>query len=426
MKQTDVCIVGAGPGGIATALKLSELGISCVLLEKDSFPRDKICGDAISGKTTTLLNRLDPQIQERFKKIQTTYTKIWGIRFVAPNLKNVDIPFFTEYNPQNDPAPGYVCRRTDFDNFLAEEAKRSRKVDFLENYDVQEINPLPKGGYEVKSGGDLPVIHTRLLIVANGAQSKFSRKQAGIQKDLKHYAGGVRAYYQNVSGWHPHQFIEIHYIQDVLPGYLWIFPLPNGHANVGLGMRSDKIAANKLNLRKILDEVMHTHPIFKERFAKAERIGPVRGFGLPLGSKTYPISGQDFMLVGDAAHLVDPMSGEGIGNAIYSGFIAAEQARDCLLANDFSAQFMRNYDIRIKRVLGDEMKVSYNLQRFLTKPFVPNFLANLILKKPQIIQVLSRMYTDLELRRKVVLPGFWLKVLLNRYDFNADDTKKQA
>ena len=180
-------------------------------------------------------------------------------------------------------------------------------------------------------------------------------------------------------------------------------------------MRSDKIASDKVNLRKALDEILKTHPTLKNRFSNARRIGPVKGFGIPLGSKSYRISGDNYMLVGDAAHLVDPMSGEGIGNAIYSGFIAAEQARDCLESNDLSAKFMHSYDVRIKRVLGNEMKVSYNLQRFLTIRMVPNFLANLIERKPQIVRVLSSMYTDLEMRSKASSPLFWLKVLFNRY-----------
>ena len=66
MIQADVCIVGAGPGGAATALKLSYLGIPSILIDKATFPRDKVCGDAISGKVTTLMSRLDPDMLKRF------------------------------------------------------------------------------------------------------------------------------------------------------------------------------------------------------------------------------------------------------------------------------------------------------------------------------------------------------------------------
>ena len=68
MIETDVCIVGAGPGGAAAALKLSYLGIPCLILDKATFPRDKVCGDTVSGKVTTLLGRLDPAMLNRFRR----------------------------------------------------------------------------------------------------------------------------------------------------------------------------------------------------------------------------------------------------------------------------------------------------------------------------------------------------------------------
>ena len=414
MESTDICVVGAGPGGIAAALKLNLLGLPCTLLEKSTFPRDKICGDAISGKATTLLNRLDPEIAKRFNAIHKTYTPVWGIRFVAPNYKTLDIPFYLEYNPEEDIPPGYVCRRTDFDNFLAEEARNAAHVNFVEGFDAGEISKIESGGYIVHNKLGEACYQTKILIVANGAQSQFSRKMAGIPKEHKHFAGAIRAYYKNIGGMHENNFLELHYLKEINPGYLWIFPLPDGHANIGLGMRSDHIKRKRVNLTKVLESVVVEHPTLKHRFANAERIGPIRGFGLPLGSKLYSISGPHYMLVGDAAHLIDPMTGEGIGNAIYSGMIAAEQAQACLEQNDFSADFLQAYDKRVKRVMGPELKISFQIQKFLSKTFITNLLARIIIGNPGLIKMLSRMYTDMELRKRVAYPGFWLKVLLRR------------
>ncbi|MBK7871105.1 MAG: FAD-dependent monooxygenase [Saprospiraceae bacterium] len=92
MLHTDICILGAGPGGAATALKLSYLGIPCMLIDKATFPRDKVCGDAISGKVITLLKRLDPAILQRFAA-SSTQQGINGITFVAPNAREIHIPF---------------------------------------------------------------------------------------------------------------------------------------------------------------------------------------------------------------------------------------------------------------------------------------------------------------------------------------------
>ena len=409
---TDACIIGAGPGGAATALKLSYMGIPSILLDKATFPRDKVCGDAISGKVTTLLNRLDPEILSRFNATPIQ-TEVWGIQFVSPNDKALNIPFRPNYVRNAAEAPGYVAKRMDFDNFLVEEVKRRDNIQFLDNTDATSFKRTEKG-WEVKNkSGDL-IIQCRMLIMANGAYSSFSRKQAGLEKANKHYAAAVRAYYKNVKALDKDNFIELHFIKSITPGYFWIFPLPNGEANVGLGMRSDILNKRKVNLREEMLELLKVHPVIKERFKDAELIGDIKGFGLPLGSKRRSISGDHYMLVGDAGHVVDPLTGEGIGNAFYSGFIAAEQLEQCLKTNDFSANFLKAYDKRVDRVLGSEMRLSYRLQKMLMYPFIVNLIASIISGNQKVIDVLSGMYNDFSLREQLVRPGFWLKMFFKK------------
>ncbi|GJM33505.1 MAG: geranylgeranyl hydrogenase BchP [Saprospiraceae bacterium] len=406
-RTTDICIVGAGPAGAATALKLSYMGIPSILIDKATFPRDKICGDAISGKVTTLLNRLDPEILKRFNGLPIQ-SDIWGIRFITPNGKALDIPFPVK-EMEDEKAPGYISRRIDFDHFLVEEVKKRENIHFYEGVAIENYERSERGWQLSSKEGEL-VVDTKLLIVANGAHSAFSRKIAGLPKENKHHAGAIRAYYKNVYGFEKSSFIELHFLKKLTPGYFWIFPLPNGHANVGLGMRSDFISNRKFNLKKAFFDILESHPEFKERFAEAELLGTIQGYGLPLGSKTRPISGDHFMLIGDAGHLIDPLTGEGIGNGMYSGFIAAEQAEQCLTQNDFSAEILKAYDVRVARVLGKEMKLSYQLQQMMR--FVPlvNFLSTIFVGNQKFLNVLTRMYTDFNLREQLVKPWFWLKM----------------
>ncbi len=413
MLKTEVCIVGSGPGGAATALKLSHLGIPCILVDKAVFPRDKICGDAISGKGVTILRRIDPAIVERFEAAVQEQTPVWGIRFVSPNAKEIDVPFRPGFDPATDPKQGFVSRRIDFDRMLVDEVQRRSDIRFFQGISVEHYKKTPSG-YVISSKGGSFEVEAQILIVANGANSNFSRHHAGLEKDEKHHAGAVRAYYKNVGGLHPEGFIELHFLKEIIPGYLWIFPLPGGYANVGLGMRSDYLSRRRFNLSKSLQELIEAHPQLCDRFRDAEQVSKITGYGLPLGSKKRRISGDHFMLVGDAGHLIDPLSGEGIGNAIYSGFIAAEQAGKCLEAGNFSAKFMEAYDLRVARVLGKEMEISYRLQQMMARPWLVNLLAGWVSRNRSLLDVISRMYTDLDVRKKALNPLFWLKLIMGK------------
>jgi geranylgeranyl reductase family protein len=409
MLQTEVCIVGAGPGGVATALKLSYLNIPCVLVDRAEFPRDKVCGDAISGKVTTLLNRLDPEILKRFNA-QPIQTDVWGIKFVAPNKRAINIPFQPDYVREAASAPGYVAKRADFDHFLIQEVQARENIQLVLNTEITKYERSERGWRVSDQKGHFQA-DARMLIVADGAQSTFSRKQAGLTIDYKHNAAAVRAYFRNVKELEEDNFIELHFIKAITPGYFWIFPLPDGQANVGLGMRSDILKRRKLNLGKELMQLIEQHPELKERFREAELVGPIKGYGLPLGSRRQSISGDHYMLIGDAGHLVDPLTGEGIGNAFYSGFIAAEQIQQCLEKENFTAAFLKSYDERVSRVLGSEMRLSYRLQKMLMYPMVVNIIAWVIVSNQKVINVLSRMYNDFSLREQLARPWFWIKML---------------
>ena len=412
MIETDVCIIGAGPGGAATALRLAQLGIPSVLIDKATFPRDKVCGDGMTGRTVAILNRIDPEIVNTLAK-SPMQADSWGVTFSMDNKRDFPVPFRKDYKRGEDATPCFVAKRIDFDNHLIEMVKKKPLVQLFEGKSIEKHEYTEGVGWTVSDKKGAFQVKAKILIVANGPLSPFVRHVANIKVDPKHNAGAVRAYYKNVKGCHKDNFIELHFLKDYLPDYFWIFPLPNGEANVGFGMLTETISSRKVNLEKSLMEIIKTRPGIKERFEDAELDGKIVGFPLPLGSKRHQLSGDGYMLVGDAASLVDPLTGEGIGNAVYSGYIAADQAEKCLKEQNFSKEFMADHDVRVWRVMGTELNLSYRLQRVGKYPSVFNFVLWVASRNVQVSELVYSMFNNIDVRKKVLNPIFWFKMLIN-------------
>lgn len=411
---TDVCVIGAGPAGAAAALQLQQLNIPCVVVDKAVFPRDKICGDGLSGKVLTALNRIDKDMGTRLCQLQEKEGS-WGVTFTAPSRDSLDIAYQPDYNSQAKegiPA-GFVCKRIHFDNFLVDEMKRCSGIQLFEGQSIDKYT-LQEDGYLLSDASGAFLVKAKLIIVANGAHSAFAKEPGGIHMEPQHYCAGIRAYYKGVTGLNPDGFIELHFLRSLLPGYFWIFPLPNGEANVGISILSSVVRKRKLNLKKLLQDIIANDPVLSRRFTNAELVSAIEGYGLPLGSKKRRISGERYMLTGDAGYLIDPFTGEGIGNALYSGRIAARQAFACLLANDFSASHMTAYDDEVYRVLGAELNLSARLQKLARRTWLFNFLMKTAMRNKQLRELMSCMFYEIDVRKKLAQPSFYVKMLLNR------------
>lgn len=415
MIETSVCIIGAGPGGATAALQLNKEGIDCVVVDKAVFPRDKVCGDGLSGKVLTCLKRIDPGVAQRLMGMDFKLNS-WGVSFISPNRQTLEVgyrPDFNAANEQHKEVPiGYVSKRMDFDHFLVTEIKKCPHIRVYEGVNICNYE-LRRDGYVITDDKGFAV-KAKVLIIANGAHSAFTKKVAGIYMEPRHYVAGLRAYYKGVTGMHKENFIELHFLKDLLPGYFWIFPLPNGEANVGVGMLSESVQKKKINLKKELLRIIETDPVFKERFKDARLHGTIDGYGLPLGSKRRTLTGERYMLIGDAAFLIDPFTGEGIGNAMNSGRLAAQQAARAIAANDFSAEGLKKYDDEITRFFGSELRLSTRIQKLVHRPRLFNFLFNIAVKNKKVQELMSGMFYEVDLRKKLTNPAFYIGLLLNR------------
>ncbi len=412
--DTSVIVVGAGPAGAGTSIYLSQAGIPHVILEKGLFPRDKVCGDACSGKTAFVLRKANPEWLKDIFSQADNYTPSHGIIFVAPNGKPLNIPF----NPTKYPgetAPGFTTPRLTFDNFLFEKLQTEHNTIYQEAQ-VKEINRADgKVTVTFTQHGQTYVVTAPFIVGADGDKSIVRKEFLSNYTTDKTSAVGLRAYYSGITGMHEQNYIELHFLPEVLPGYLWIFPLANGMANVGVGMMSEQIRKHKINLREKMLDAIKNNPNISPRFKNAELQGKILGWGLPMGTPWQPVSGDNFLLTGDAGSLVDPFSGEGIGNALYSGMLAAYAIEKGLNENRSDAQHLKaEYDNVLYKRIGDELKIGITMQKLCRFPWLFNMVVNKAEKSPELSKTISCMFTDIDLRDQLRKPSFYLKILFNR------------
>jgi len=409
MLTTRVCILGGGPGGCTAALQLAKLGVEVVVLEKATFPRDKVCGDALSGKVMRTLERLDADLAQKVKH-DAQGMPSWGVTFVAPSGRALRVPFSREIGIGE--APGVILPRLNFDALIFERTKKAVGVTVIEGTTAKKFERIADG-WIISTNSEME-IKASIILDASGANSQFARQVAGLPVEPRHHAAGVRAYFDGVKDLDPQGFIELIFLKDLLPGYLWIFPLPNGRANVGLGMRSDVVKKRRLDLKALMSELIADHPQLKGRFAKANMEGTIQGMGLPLASKRQKLSGDGYLLIGDAGHLIDPFTGEGISHAMISGVYAAEIATTMLQNGDLSANAAKAYDARVWKRLGKELAISTRLQQMADKTWLFDFVVDRANKNPALADTISSMFNDIDLRERLKKPGFYMDLLMGR------------
>lgn len=367
----DVIIIGAGPAGATCALQLRHSKLNVLLIDKASFPRSKTCGDAITGRSIKTLYRCCPELVERFRSFPQK-TEIKHTRLHLNAHKPVDIHWVNE---------AYCCRRADFDNALLEGVRQyAPNVQILEGFQVDEIvqDDAVPGKFLVGNSSQQRYFSTQFLVGSDGTQSMVSKKLTTTRLEQNHHAGAVRAYFSRVKGLHLNR-TEVFVLPEFMPGYFWVFPLSEDMANVGFGMLTRSIARQKINLKEAVYAFIQASPELRGRFDESTQVGKLEGFGLALGSRSVPMSGDHFLLTGDAASLIDPASGEGISNAIVSGKVAAETIVAAFEQQDFSAEFLKNYDRKLFKVIGKELKTSTILLRgFHFAPRLLDFAAYLM------------------------------------------------
>ncbi len=411
-KIYDAIVVGAGPSGCSCALFLANAGREVLLVDKvPSFPREKVCGDAFSGKSIGVARELGV-LAELEKK---PHGIVRGLALISPNGKRVDVPF---PNAEGMPFSGYTIARMDTDEALFRAAEAHPKISVLLGFSPDAL--LKEGeavrGISGTRASDKAKLsfRSRVVVGADGAASAVSRLLGLPNPPVEHVYSGVRGYYTGVEGLTEN--IELFFIDGVLPGYLWIFPMAGGRANVGLGILSSDLNKGRKHPNTMLTDAIANNASIAPRFRNALLSGRMGGWAIPLGSYKKKCFGNGWALAGDAASLVDPFSGEGVGNALCSGKYAAVAIGEAIAKSPGSAPLpaasLEKYGKLLDDYIYPEMVDSYRLQRMCRFRFLLNLFIGKASDKPDARQMLVNMLNSDEEKKKAQSPLFYLKLLL--------------
>jgi menaquinone-9 beta-reductase len=315
--RADVAIIGAGPAGLAAAIRLGQLGIGRVVIcDRQDFPRNKTCGSAISPKGIDVLEGLGVKAA-----VVAQAYPINGMRLVSPRLHDVVLTGHTDV--------ALICCRRVFDHLLLQRALEGGSR-FVANFHASYL--LQRGdrvvGFRSHDGREVRADH---VIVADGAHSRFAIER------------GPRRLIQAIMGWWdeapfaPHH-IEMLFDDLVQPLYGWLFPESATRINIGICYED---ADGTANARGLFAAFLDKH--YRERLAGARQVGALQGHPVSYSTRVGPLTSPGRIVIGEAGRMTHPATAEGIYQGMRSGVLAAEALGRILIHGDAPDSAYRAY-----------------------------------------------------------------------------------
>jgi geranylgeranyl reductase family protein len=383
----DALVVGAGPAGAATAFWLARQGRRVLTVEKQTFPRDKTCGDGLTPRAVHQL--LDMGLSDRLRP----FHRFDGLRATGHGqVLELQWPSHSTF-----PSYGYVVRRCDLDAFVADHAVQAgaelRQA-------TTAVAPLQEDGVVVgatlkRADGGYEDVRARFVVVAEGAKTTFGRALGVTQNRSFPQGMALRGYYRSAR--HDDPWIESALdLRDRnghhLPGYGWIFPVGNGTINVGVGLLSTFKHYKQINTTHLLDEYVATAPEYWGISADSV-VGRPTGGRLPMGGSVGPKVGPGWLLAGDSAGTVNPFNGEGIDYAYETGRMAAELIDTALRRRDPS--IIGRYPDLLDAEYGRYFKVARLFAKVIGRPALMRELTRVGLHSTTLMEWVLRIMANL-------------------------------
>jgi menaquinone-9 beta-reductase len=382
----DALVIGGGPGGAATAFHLARGGARVLLCEKQTYPREKVCGDGLTPRAVAQLDAMGLRDEYR------SWSRSAGLK-VHGGGHVIELPW-----PELTGLPsfGLARPRTDFDELLARTAERAG----AELWAGTEVaGPLVEHGLVrgavVRRDGEDPVdVRAEVVVAADGASSRFAQA-LGLARDEQRPIGvAMRQYYRAGRDTDPwiDSYLELRRGDDLLPGYGWVFPLADGTVNVGVGLLNTSAHFGNLNYKQLLrDWVPTVGPEWG--FTADDAVAKPRSAPLPMGASRHPPLHRGVLFVGDAAGLVNPFNGEGIDYAMESGQLAAEVGLAVLESGDRTR--LTTYRTAVERRFGSYFAVGRLFVRLIGDPRFMKAATRYGLPRPTLMKLVLKLLANL-------------------------------
>jgi geranylgeranyl reductase family protein len=351
----DAVIIGAGPSGSTAAHYLAKEGFNVLLLDKFNFPRDKTCGDGLTPRALQILD--DMGILDTVNQVGYRSNKL---ELISPKGQTASAPL-----PKKENLCDYllVVPRLILDNIILERAMASG-ANFQAPVRVTGVEQegdtmLVKG----EQGAKTITFRARMVIHATGANTKLLLT-TGFLKKMPQMILTARTYYDGIASTAGAAQCRLDNVP--LPGYGWVFPVSDTSANIGIGLFRIGLATRWMpkTARSAFDTFIQSPPLQK-LLAEARQAGPIKGFPIRVDFARSPTFGERTMIVGEAAGLVNPVTGEGIDYGMESGKMAAEHLSHMFAIGDFSVKQLAAFDKLLRKryqqlfVLCDRLRLLY-------------------------------------------------------------------
>jgi menaquinone-9 beta-reductase len=381
MSDFDVIIVGAGPAGSTLAAFLGRRGVSTLLLDKDRFPRDKVCGEYMSPETGATLHRsgvLDRVEAAPHRKLRGILVHSYDGTLSRGTYR--EIAGHAPYRPY-----GLAIRREIFDEILFRHAAAYPSVTALQGFRVEGL--LRENEQVVGVRGSQGAFSARVVVGADGVRSVVARALGLSELAQDHQKFAMAGYW---TGMRHEDYGELHM---GTPGYFALAPVDGDLVNINFVVDKSAALAAKGDVEGFYRRHLEANPRLRERLQGASLEGKVRATG-PMARRCTGTVAPGALLIGDAAEFVDPFTGEGLYIAMRSAELAAPVIAEALAARRVDRRMLDRFHEARTREFSEKYRMCWLIQKHLYTPWLANYIVRRMAANPALADTLAAVTGD--------------------------------